>query len=112
VYGQQNAYGQQNMYGQAPSYASSIPPVVSDEVEHIASKALTFGILGMVYPIFVFNILALVNSSKYAKNANGVRSGKAIAGKVLGIVGMVGSGFWLYYWAMMFIAIFSAGYYY
>lgn len=90
-YAQQSPYGQQGAYTQPAGYNTTVQ-VVSEELAQVAQSALTFGILGMVFPIFVFNILAMKNASKY-NNANGPKSGKVVAGRVLGIVGLVGSIF-------------------
>ena len=62
----------------------------SDIMDH-AKKALLFGILGVQLPILVFSILALNKSKKYYKASGGIWDGKAKAGKILGIIGLVES---------------------
>lgn len=71
-----------------------VQPSVDPRVLSYAGKALTFGILGLVFcfvPILglIFCIAAKRNASAAKKYGNGIAPGGASAGNVLGTIGLV-----------------------
>ena len=100
----QNSQYQQGGYQQG-GYQQGETKTVSPHVAQYANRALTFGIVGMCVPIFVFSILALKNSGYFYSASKGVGSGKAKAGKVLGIIGLIGSGLFIVYIGIVIILV-------
>ena len=61
------------------------------KMDHHNTRALVHGILGLVFPIFVFPILALKHAKRVPMDFP--NRGMAVAGKVMGIIGLVYSSF-------------------
>ena len=70
-----------------------------------ASKALTFGILSLVFSWtgilgLIFAIVGMKKAKAYAAET-GVLAGKAKVGKILSIIGLIGSIFMVLYWIII-----------
>lgn len=77
-----------------------------------ASKALTFGILSLVFCGtgilgLIFAIIGMKKAKAYAAET-GVLAGKAKVGKILSIIGLVSSIFMLIYWIFAIVLIGAA----
>lgn len=99
-YQPQNTYPPQTPYPQPQSY----PPYYQQEMamqaaaNEAANNALVYGIICIFTFGLLFGILAVVQGNK--ANKFGYIGGKATAGIVLGIIGIVG-------WAIVIIMIFA-----
>ena len=103
---QQPAY-QQPTY-QQPAYGQ--PAYQQPTADDGSGSVLTFGILGLALswvPVvgLIFSIIGLKKSGAYAAAHGGACYGKAKAGRILSIIGLVSSIIGNIYWLIFFIAL-------